>query len=164
MVDAMTRQYDRSIRVLVLLLAGTFVVAGCGSAAGDSTQTQHATAGASTHGRSGIVGDAVSLICGGASSGERGCRHHPVPATVVVLRMPSEQQITTVQSDSSGRFRVDVPPGTYKLQAHTSSVQLWARPVTASVRRHQVVHVTVTFVPRHPLPVAPGSAPGGAAG
>jgi hypothetical protein len=160
MVGAMSRSGDRFIQVMALLLAGTFLAAGCGSAAGDSTQPSTATGAASTHGRSGIAGEAVALVCGGASSGGQSCRHPPVPATVVVLSMPSEQQIATVQTDSSGRFRVDLPPGNYKLQARTSSIQIWARPVTAIVRRHQVAHVTLTFVPRHPLPVAPGAAAG----
>jgi hypothetical protein len=74
--------------------------------------------------------------------------------------MPSGQRIASAQTDSSGRFRLDVPSGTYQLRAHTTSVLIWARVVTADVRRDQVVHVTITFVPRHPLPVAPGSASG----
>jgi hypothetical protein len=160
MVDAMTRSCDRFIRILALLLAGTFAAAGCGSANGDSTTTSAGAQAAAHEVRSGIVGETVALVCGGASSDGQSWRHRPVPATVVVLGMPSQRQITAVQTDSSGRFRVDLPPGTYKLEAHTSSVQVWARAVTASVRRHQVAHVRVTFVPRHPLPVAPGSASG----
>jgi hypothetical protein len=161
MVDVMPRPCNRFIRVLALVLAGTLVAAGCGSAAGDSTQTSPAaTRAASTHGRSGIVGEAVAVVCGGASSGGQGCRRQRVPATVAAVRMPSGRRIANAQTDGSGRFRLDVPPGTYQVQAHTTSVLIWARVVTARVGRHQVVHVTVTFVPRHPLPVAPGSASG----
>ena len=59
-----------------------------------------------------------------------------------------------------GGFRRDLPPGTYELRAHASSQLIWARTVTARVRAHQIKRATITFVPRHPLPVAPGSASG----
>jgi hypothetical protein len=160
MVDAMTRPSHRCIWVLPLLLAGAFVVSGCGSATGDPTQTATAAGAAPSHGRSGIAGQAVVLVCGGASSGASGCRRHPVPASVDVLRMPTARRIATARTDSAGRFQLDLPPGTYQLRARASSVQIWARVVTARVPRRQVAHVTITFVPRHPLPVAAGAATG----
>lgn len=81
-------------------------------------------------------------------------------ATIEILRLPSQQPIATVRSDNRGHFRRNLPPGTYMLQAHTSSQLGRARAVTVRVLTHQTKHTTITFVPRHPLPVAPGSASG----
>lgn len=143
-------------RVLLPLLAGICLAAGCGSAAGQSTSP--AASGAASG--SGIVGDAVSLVCGGASTGGQGCRRHPVKATIVVRRLPARRAVATLRTDGRGRFHVDLAPGSYQLQAHASGVLIWARAITVRVRPHRVTRATVTFVPRHPLPVAPGSASG----
>ena len=163
----MSRHDDRSIArtrpaggvrwISAFLVAGMCLAAGCGSAAGESTQTGSAAVSAPA---SGIVGHAVTLACGGASTGGEGCRRHPVRATVVVLRMPSRRRVATVRTDGSGRFQVDLAPGSYELQAHASGALIWARVVTARVRPHRITRATVTFVPRHPLPVAPGAASG----
>jgi hypothetical protein len=37
---------------------------------------------------------------------------------------------------------------------------IWARAVTVRILRHQFKRTTITFAPRHPLPIAPGSASG----
>ena len=134
-----------------VVLAGASLAAGCGSASGEADSSSP---------RSGISGQAVILVCGGASEGGQGCRRHPVTATIVVRRMPSRRQITAVRTDASGRFRVDLPPGVYQLQARTSSAAAVARVATARVRPRRITHATVTLVPRHPLPLAPGAAPG----
>ena len=140
-------------RVSALLLAGTFIVAGCGQATGGSGRT-------STAPRSGIVGDTVARTCGGAPASGQGCRNRPVTATVVVLRLPSHKAIATVHTDRRGSFRLALRPGRYQLQARASSQLLWAPAVTARVLSAQVSRVTVLFVPRHPLPVAPKAASG----
>jgi hypothetical protein len=161
-------------RPLAPLLVGLFVATGCGSVSGQPTRASTATLAASTttipdqtagvpsasiagDGPSGIAGQAVAIVCGGPSS-EQGCPHHPVLATIYVLRMPSRRRIATVRTDKQGRFRVDIAPGTYQLQARASSSLIWARVITTQVLVHQVKHATLTFAPRHPLPVAPGSA------
>jgi hypothetical protein len=157
-----------------MLLVGIFLSAGCGSATGQGAHASTAVRAASTSttsgsqpagsrsirsGDSGIVGQTVGIVCGGPSS-EQGCPRHPVVATIDVLRMPSEQRIATLRTDTRGRFRRNLPPGTYKLLAHASSQMIWARAVTVRILTHQIKHTTITFVPRHPLPVAPGSASG----
>jgi hypothetical protein len=157
-----------------MLLVGAFLAAGCGSASGQGTPTSTAVRAASTgttagsqpagsrslrSADSGIVGQTVGLVCGGPSS-EQGCPRRPVVATIDILRLPSQQHIATVRTDNRGYFRRNLPPGTYKLQAHTSGQLVWARAVTVRILTHQIQHTTITFVPRHPLPVAPGSAPG----
>lgn len=143
-------------RVLLPLLAGICLAVGCGSAAGQST----GSAAPASAPRSGIAGDTVSLICGGASSGGQGCRRHPVKATVIVRRLPLRRTVAIVRTDGSGRFAVDLPPGSYQLQGHVSGALIWARVVSARVRRHRITRVTLSFVPRHPLPLAPGAASG----
>jgi hypothetical protein len=152
-------------RASAMLLIGVFLGVGCGSATGQpaSTGTTVGLQAAGSHsirsGDSGLVGQTVGIICGGPSS-EQGCPRRPVVATVGVLRMPSSQHIATVRTDSRGNFRRNLPPGTYKLQAHSSSQMIWARAVTVRILPHQFKHTTIVFAPRHPLPVAPGSASG----
>jgi len=140
-------------RVSALLLAGAFIVAGCGQATRESART-------STAPRSGIAGDAVARTCGGAPASGQGCRNRPVTATVVVLRLPSHKATATLHTDSRGSFRLTLRPGSYQLRARTSSQLLWAPVVTARVLSEQVSRVTVLFIPRHPLPVAPKAASG----
>jgi hypothetical protein len=167
------RRSDELRRGSVAVLVAVLLSAGCGSAAGQGTGTvapgqasspgPQATVSAQTasgsHGASGIAGQTVALVCGGPSS-ENGCPRHPVLATVDVRRMPSQQRIATARTDGSGHFRFDLPPGDYELQARASSHQIWARAVAARVLLHQIRHTTIVFVPRHPLPVAPGSTSG----
>jgi hypothetical protein len=160
MVDAMTLG-----RASAMLLVGVFLGAGCGSATGQAVSTgtvaraQGTGRGSIRSGDSGLAGQTVSIVCGGASS-EQGCPRHPVTATVDILRVPSEQRVATVRTDSHGNFRRNLLPGTYKLQAHTSSQLVWARAVTVRILPHQTKQTTITFVPRHPLPIAPGSSSG----
>lgn len=157
-----------------MLLVGAFLSAGCASATGQGTETSTAIRAGSTgtavgsqpvgsrsirSGDSGIVGQTVAIVCGGPVS-EQGCPRRPVTATIDVLRMPSAQRIATLRTDSRGHFRRNLLPGTYELRAHTGSQSVWARVVTVHVLTHQIKHTTITFVPRHPLPVAPGSASG----
>jgi hypothetical protein len=150
-------------RASAMWLAAICLGAGCGSATG---QTTPASGGSQPTGArsirsadSGIVGQTVVLVCGGASS-EQGCPRRPIVATIDVLRMPSGRRIATVRTDSRGHFRRNLPPGTYELRAHASSQLFWARAVTVRILTHQIKHATITFAPRHPLPVAPGSASG----
>lgn len=160
------------VRASAMLLVAIFLSAGCGSATGQATQTSVAARAASTgttaglqpagyrsirSGDSGIVGQTVGIVCGGPSS-EQGCPRRPVVATIDVLRMPSEQHIATLRTDTRGHFRRNLPPGTYKLEAHASSQMIWALAITVRIPPRQIKHTTITFAPRHPLPVAPGSA------
>jgi len=158
MVDAMTLG-----RASAILLVGVLLGAGCGSATGQTASTGTGSQGGVSRSirsaDSGIDGQTLGLVCGGASS-EHGCPRRPVVATIDVLRMPSKRRVVTVRTDHHGHFRRDLPPGTYKLQAHTSSQLVWARVVTVRIRPHQITHATITFVPRHPLPVAPGTSSG----
>ena len=158
MVDAMTLG-----RASAVLLVGMFLSAGCGSATGPTASTgtgaQPAGSRSIRSADSGIAGQTVGIVCGGPAS-EHGCPRRPVIATIDILRLPSRQRIATVRTDNRGHFHRNLPPGTYTLQAHASSQLIRARPVTARVRPHQIEHATITFVPRHPLPVAPASASG----
>ncbi|MGN6867218.1 MAG: hypothetical protein ACTHMY_02325 [Solirubrobacteraceae bacterium] len=152
-------------RASAIVFVAIFLGAGCGSATGDAPSTsstsglQPAGSRSIRSGDSGIVGQTVGIVCGGASS-EQGCPRHPVTATIDILRMPSAQRIATVRTDNHGNFRRNLPPGTYQLQAHAPSQMIWARAVTVRILTHQIKHTTITFVPRHPLPLAPGSASG----
>jgi hypothetical protein len=139
-------------RVWALLLAGMFFAAGCGSAS--------ALGDGAAHEKSGIVGNTVTFVCGGTSAVGSGCRHRPVAATVVVTRMSSRRRVATVRTDARGRFRLDLPAGTYRLQGQTSGFELWARVVTTRVRPRRVTRATLTFIPRHPLPATSGAASG----
>ena len=171
----MTRGTSTDLRrASAMSLVAILLSAGCASATGQGTPTSTGDPAASTgttaglrpavsrlirSADSGIVGRTVGIVCGGPSS-EQGCPRRPVIATIDILRMPSQQHIATVRTDSRGDFRRNLLPGTYKLQAHTSNQMVWARAVTAQVLPHRTKHTTITFVPRHPLPLAPGSASG----
>lgn len=152
-------------RASAMLLVGVFLGAGCGSATGQvasPTTTSGAQSAVSRSIRSadsGLAGQTVAIVCGGPAS-EQGCPRRPVVATIDLLRMPSDQHIATVRTDSRGDFRRNLPPGTYKLQAHSSSQAIWARAVTVRIAPHQIKRVTIDFAPRHPLPVAPVPASG----
>jgi hypothetical protein len=74
--------------------------------------------------------------------------------------MSSEQRIATIRTDTRGNFRRNLLPGDYRLQARGSNQMIWARAVTVRILRHQFKRTTITFAPRHPLPIAPGSASG----
>jgi hypothetical protein len=160
MVEAMTLG-----RASAIVLVAIFLGAGCGSAIGQAPSTsstsglQPADSRSIRSADSGIVGQTVRIVCGGPSS-EQGCPRRPVSATIDVLRMPSAQRIATVRTDNHGHFRRNLPPGTYKLQARASNQLIWARAVTVRILTHQIKHTTITFVPRHPLPLTPGSASG----
>lgn len=144
MVNAMAR-------LSAVFLLGILIGAGCGSATGQTRTADDRP--------SGVAGQTVALVCGGPAS-EQGCARRPVAATIDVLRMPSARRVDTVHTDSRGHFRIDVPPSTYKLQARTSTQLIRVGTVTTRVLPHKIKHVTITFAPRHPLPVAPGSASG----
>lgn len=160
MVEAMTLG-----RASAIVLVAIFLGAGCGSATGDAPSTsstsglQPASSRSIRSADSGIVGQTVAFVCGGPSS-EQGCPRRPVVATIDILRLPSQQRIATVRTDNRGNFRRNLVPGAYRLQAHSSSQMIWARAVTVQVLRHQFKRTTITFAPRHPLPVAPGSGSG----
>lgn len=158
-------------RASAIVAVGIFLGAGCGSATGEVGQTSTAVPAAQTaalqpsgsgsigSADSGITGMTVAIICGGPAT-EQGCPRRPVPATIDVLRMPSGRRIATVRTDSQGHFRLAAAPGTYELRAHSASQSVRARVVTARVLPHQIKHTTIIFVPRGPLPIAPGSASG----
>lgn len=159
-------------RASMVVLVGMFLTAGCASATGQGTRTstvgtastglarlQPAGSRSIRSGDSGIAGQTVAIVCGGPAS-EQGCPRRPVVATIDIIRMPSEQRIATVRTDTRGNFRRNLLPGDYKLQAHSSSQMIWARPVTVQIVRHQFKRTTITLAPRHPLPIAPGSASG----
>lgn len=65
-----------------------------------------------------------------------------------------------MRTDATGRFRADLAPGVYQLQARASRSVAVARVVTVRVRPHLVTRTTVTLVPRHPLPVTPAGPAG----
>jgi hypothetical protein len=152
-------------RASAIVFVAIFLGAGCGSATGQATSTssrsglQPADSHSIRSADSGIVGQTVGIVCGGPSS-EQGCPRHPVIATIDVLRMPSGQHVATLRTDNRGNFRRNLPAGTYKLQAHAPSQMIWARAITVRILTHQIKHTTITFVPRHPLPLTPGSASG----
>jgi hypothetical protein len=104
---------------------------------------------------SGITGQAVSVVCSGASSGAQACPERPVRATIGVVRLSSKRRVATVRTDASGRFRVLLAPGVYELSSSTTGASLTARPIDTQVRAQRLTRVTVWFYPRHLPPVAP---------
>lgn len=157
------------------LLSGVLALGGCGSslspqpARTDATVSRSASTSLTTGQtrasrrqrsgaqRSGIVGQTVSSRCAGQASGDSGCQERPLRATIEVLRLPDRVRTANVATDSTGRFRLSVPPGSYELVPRTSGALLWARVEQTRVATHELTHVVVRFVPRHPLPMTPAA-------
>ena len=106
------------------------------------------------------MGQTVSSRCAGQAASDPGCRERPVRATIEVLRLPDRVRTANVATDSAGRFRLSVPPGSYELVPRTSGVLLWARVMHIRVAAKKLANVVVTFFPHHPLPVSPATAGG----
>lgn len=165
-------------RASALLLSSVLVASGCGSSATPTISPSQtvsqaasttATAGASStrrsheisrggDRRSGITGEAVTSECAVLPAGEQTCPRQPVLATIEVLQSPSGHEIAIVHTNRAGRFRLSVPPGAYQLASQTPGFLLFAPRVALRVRSHHFEHVQLSFIPRHPLPVASGPA------
>jgi hypothetical protein len=76
------------------------------------------------------------------------CPDRPVATEVLVLDV-SGQQVTTFKSDSTGHFKVDLPPGTYTLKPVTSSsapgVPPYASVTTVTVVQGKYTSVQLRF-------------------
>ncbi|HEV8681775.1 MAG TPA: carboxypeptidase-like regulatory domain-containing protein [Actinomycetota bacterium] len=70
------------------------------------------------------------------------CPDKPVSAEVIAMRL-EDREVFRVQSESDGRFRLALDPGTYEVQALVTAGAMFAKPVNVTVRAGEFVHVNV---------------------
>jgi hypothetical protein len=97
-------------------------------------------------GQSGIEGQVlIGPNCPGpVSSEDTNCGDKPYQATIAVLDS-SGQQVTQFQSDEEGRFKVNLPPGTYTLKPQADNPLPMAAEQTVEVQEGQFISVTIYY-------------------
>jgi hypothetical protein len=81
----------------------------------------------------------------------------PVPATIGASRIPAGHLIKA-RTDRTGRFRLDLGPGTYRLVAEPANGLVHAAPMVIRVRAHRFTRVQIGFLARPLSPSSPGAA------
>jgi hypothetical protein len=77
---------------------------------------------------------------------QSGCDDRPVAGAMLVIVDAAGDQVATATTADDGRFRLDLPPGTYERQPQEVDGLLGtAAPVTATVVIGQSVEVTVSY-------------------
>jgi hypothetical protein len=106
------------------------LAAGCGAQTGPGSEG------------SGIAGQVVlTPTCPGASP----CPAKPV-AAVVTMEWPDGERIDSVDTDSRGRFRAELPPGDYLVSARVpTEPDLVPRSTRVSVEQGRVTRVRVVI-------------------
>lgn len=97
-------------RLPLLLALAALVAVACGEVPGPSTTTSPA----SGSGVAGVVlaGPVCPVV---PDPPESGCEDRPVPGAVIEVVRPDGSRVAVVQSDASGRFALDLAPGSYRL-------------------------------------------------
>ena len=72
------------------------------------------------------------------------CPDRPYQATIVVLNQ-NRAQVKRFDTDAEGRFRVELPPGTYTLVPQAPGKLPRAGELTIQVTRDQFTPVTITY-------------------
>ncbi len=75
------------------------------------------------------------------------CPQKPISARIIVVLADTGIPVTVINSDANGRFRVELPPGTYTLHATNLTGAPYPRsdPVQVAVRSGRYATVTVPF-------------------
>ena len=123
----------RMRRFVVVLLAGLIACGGGGSAtpAPDS-------------GIEGLV--LIGPTCPVEQVGQD-CDDKPYAGQVRIFDAATGEVVATARSGEDGRFRVALPPGSYRLEpvAPSASGLPFGKPIDVEVRAHIYEHVTVSF-------------------
>ena len=103
---------------------------------------------------SGVHGQSIVVHCGLAVGGHSGCWTNPHPTSITV-RTGAGRYVTTIQTDSQGRFRKALRPGRYTLTPYVEVTTLpgggvaltlpYANPVQVIVPAGQFVPVTFRY-------------------
>src|SRR3989442_3469620 len=87
--------------LIACLLAAT--LCGCGAGASPATGT--------------VTGHVQTRACGGAYRPEQtGCPARPMVGATLTFQMTGTASASTITTDSSGDYRIDLKPGTYSVQ------------------------------------------------
>jgi hypothetical protein len=73
---------------------------------------------------------------------ESPCPDKPVAAEVVAMRLEDREEFSA-RSGSDGRFRLELGPGTYEVQALVTAGAMFAKPVNVTVPPGEFVRVDV---------------------
>jgi hypothetical protein len=77
---------------------------------------------------------------------QSGCDDRPVVGATLVIVDGAGEEVATATTGDDGRFRLDLPPGTYEVQPQAvHGLMGTAPPVTATVVIGQSVEVTVSY-------------------
>jgi hypothetical protein len=103
--------------------------------------------GVTTHSESGIEGQAVISPVRPGPTREGQTDTAPFKTTLVILRTSDGTEVTRVETGSDGRFRVMLPPGTYKVGPPLEPRRRLPRggEETVTVVAGQYAHVTISF-------------------
>jgi hypothetical protein len=74
------------------------------------------------------------------------CDDKPYAGAIKIVDASSGEVVTTMRSGDDGRFRVALPPGSYRLEPVPASGGLpYGKPIDVLVRPHTYEEVTVSF-------------------
>jgi Carboxypeptidase regulatory-like domain len=77
---------------------------------------------------------------------QSGCGDRPVAGATLVIVDAAGDEVATATTGDDGRFRLDLPAGTYEVQPHpVDGLMGTAPPVTATVVVGQSMQVTVSY-------------------
>ena len=135
-------------RTLLLLGAGLLVAcAGDHPAPGSPATPPPAVGGSPTATGSGIAGEVVlGPLCPAVPQGSP-CPDHPYTATLRVQEWDGRRDLLMVQSGDDGQFRVDVPPGEYRLVpvSPQPGAPPYAEPQLVTVQPGQYTQVIIRY-------------------
>jgi hypothetical protein len=113
---------------LVIFMAAAAVLVSCG------TRTQ-------ADGTSGVTGVVLAGPQCPVVTAESPCPDEPFVGSVVALE--GDEEVARVQTDSEGRFRMSLPPGSYTLAADLEPGLPFAEPSQVQVTEGTYVEVTL---------------------
>ena len=96
---------------------------------------------------SGIEGTVTISPVGPPTADETKAASQPYSATLAILLAGSDREISRVISDAEGKFRVALPPGTYRIVPISSNpmVPPYAEPIEVQVPESGYVSVNIIY-------------------
>jgi len=134
--------YKRAATGWPIVAGGEFEVSGS-----EIVRVAGGTGVTTTHGESGIEGQALISPVRPGPTREGQADTAPFKTTLVILRASDGAEVTRVETGSDGRFRVVLPPGAYKVGPPLEPRRRLPRggQETVTVVAGRFAHVTISF-------------------